>query len=392
MKKIIKRAAAGAAILIGLVIVFAAVFIGVLTITEFRPAQIENLDLQYHAGFTPAAGPENQAALPAPAVNVPFSILTWNIGYASLDQSQDFFMDGGKGIRPASDQNVRRNLAGIRDFIDTENCHAVFIQEADVASKRSYYVDQAAYLTDGFYGFTAFAPNFRCLYVPIPFPQAIGRVYSGLLTLNRFNTAAASRISLPNPFSWPTRAANLKRCLLVSRIPLAASPAFAAAPVGASASAPAKQETPELVLVNLHLEAYDSSGGREAQTKALLDFLYAEYANGNYCIAGGDFNQNFPGIDPVRFAVKNSDNFMPGTLDGSLLKEGWQFAADLETPSCRLLNEPYSGNPEETQFYVIDGFILSPNVELLNVQTAALDFRYSDHNPVRLDVFLKRYP
>ncbi|HCC38245.1 MAG TPA: endonuclease/exonuclease/phosphatase, partial [Treponema sp.] len=47
-------------------------------------------------------------------------------------------------------------------------------------------------------------------------------------------------------------------------------------------------------MVNLHLDAYESSGGREAQTQMLLDFLYREYAKGNYCIAGGDFNQSFP--------------------------------------------------------------------------------------------------
>ena len=62
---------------------------------------------------------------------------------------------------------------------------------------------------------------------------------------------------------------------------------------------------------------------------------------------------------------------------------------DLGTPSCRLLNQPY--NPSDTantQYYVIDGFILSPNVQLEEVETLDLGFENSDHNPVRIQVTL----
>jgi endonuclease/exonuclease/phosphatase family metal-dependent hydrolase len=141
--------------------------------------------------------------------------------------------------------------------------------------------------------------------------------------------------------------------------------------------------------VNLHLEAYDSGGGREAQTKALMEFLVREYEKGNYCIAGGDFNQTFPGFDENRFPLRKKEYFVPGILSPSLLNPRWRFAADLETPSARLLDKPYSGRPEDTQFYIIDGFILSPNVELLSVQTIDLNFKYSDHNPVEIKVKLK---
>ena len=41
-----------------------------------------------------------------------------------------------------------------------------------------------------------------------------------------------------------------------------------------------------------------------------------------------------------------------------------------------------------SQHYVIDGFILSPNVELVSVNTLDEGFTYSDHNPVKLQVKL----
>jgi hypothetical protein len=72
-----------------------------------------------------------------------------------------------------------------------------------------------------------------------------------------------------------------------------------------------------------------------------------------------------------------------------MLSDGWQFAYDLSTPSCRLLNQPYDpSDTENTQYYVIDGFILSPNVELLDVSGLNLGFENSDHNPVQISVNL----
>ncbi|MCL2277339.1 MAG: endonuclease/exonuclease/phosphatase family protein [Treponema sp.] len=360
MNKKIKRVIICLAVIIGSVVLLAVIFLGVLTIAEYRPDEIVNLEIN-----NPVA-----VRLSGLRTETPFSVLIWNIGYASLDESQDFIMDGGKGVRPPTDENVKRNLQGIREFITGTNSDIILIQEIDIASKRSYYIDQRQYLTENFAGSSAFAYNFNSIFVPIPFPEFIGKVESGLLNLSRFRISEAFRVSLPNPFTWPVRAVNLKRCLLVSRHPLDNSAA-------------------ELVIINLHLEAYDTSGGREAQTKAMLDFMYSEYAKGNYVIAGGDFNQNFPGINPHRFAVINSEYFIPGNLSLSLLAPGWQYAAGTLTPTARLLNEPFSGDLDNTQLYLIDGFIISPNVELINVTTYDLGFIYSDHNPVRLEAILK---
>ena len=61
------------------------------------------------------------------------------------------------------------------------------------------------------------------------------------------------------------------------------------------------------MLVNLHLEAYDSGEGKIAQTKLLVEFLEQEYAKGNYVIAGGDFNQTFSREDMEQYPVINPD-------------------------------------------------------------------------------------
>lgn len=43
-----------------------------------------------------------------------------------------------------------------------------------------------------------------------------------------------------------------------------------------------------------------------------------------------------------------------------------------------------------TQYYVIDGLILSPNVKLEEVKTVDAAFENSDHNPVRVVVTLEK--
>lgn len=173
---------------------------------------------------------------------------------------------------------------------------------------------------------------------------------------------------MPCPFKWPLRIANLKRCLLVSRIKL-------------------EDTDKELVIVNLHLEAYDDGEGKAAQTAELIDLLEEEYAKGNYVIAGGDFNQSFPGSLDA-WPIIDDETWMPGILDESTLPDGWSFASDTETPSCRLLNKPYDPDDQTSQHYVIDGFIISPNVEVTSAKTIDTGFEYSDHNPVRLSVKL----
>jgi len=299
-----------------------------------------------------------------PARSVPIELLSWNIGYASLDASQDFFMDGGTGVRPATARNAEENIWAIKAFISSVIPDIVFLQEVDVNSKRSYGINQVAYFSETWMGSSAFAHNFKHPFIPVPFPNFIGRVESGLLTLNSY-TSTAERISLPSSFEWPVRVFQLKRCLLVVRVPVQNSNA-------------------ELVLVNLHLEAFDEGGeGRIAQTRALADFLKAEYAKGNYCVAGGDFNQIFPALQDV-FPIIPNEFYTPGILDDTLFGEGWILAADPSAPTTRSLDKPYDGNRENHQFYIINGFILSPNVELISMQTIDLDFQNSDHNPVRL--------
>jgi len=53
------------------------------------------------------------------------------------------------------------------------------------------------------------------------------------------------------------------------------------------------------------------------------------------------------------------------------------------------LDKPYSGKYEDTQLYVIDGYIASDNIKVNSVKTVDNQFKYSDHNPVELNITIE---
>lgn len=343
--------------ILGIILLIAAALVLWLSVTEFKPGDVMDVKIEANSEIDGIS----------PFLDQEMSIISWNIGYAGLGEGSDFFMDGGENVSAADQDTVTASLLGIyKTLYSAEDPSTIFmLQEVDQNSSRTYSKDESDFL--GIHN-SAYALNYSCKFVPYPLPP-IGKVNSGLLTTTIYDIDSAERISLPCPFDWPVSMANLKRCLLVSYLPISGSDS-------------------KLVIVNLHLEAYDDGEGKIAQTKQLREFIQAEYEKGNYVIAGGDFNQIFPGGTDA-YPNTHPELWEPGIITEDIMPEGWTLAYDLETPSCRLLNQPYDPtDTENTQHYVIDGFILSPNVELVSVDTLDEGFVYSDHNPVKLNVKL----
>lgn len=344
-------------IVLGAVLLLAAGLILWLSVCEFKPADVTDVKVENNS----------QVGEFSPFLDQELTVISWNIGYAGLGKDSDFFMDGGENVSSADQDTVTASLLGIYKQLYTGDNQAgiYMLQEVDKNSARTYGMDESDCL--GIYNST-YALNYSCPFVPYPLPP-IGRVNSGLLTTTMYDIDSSERISLPCPFDWPVSTANLKRCLLVSYLPIEGS-------------------SSKLVIVNLHLEAYDDGEGKIAQTKQLREFIQSEYEKGNYVIAGGDFNQVFPG-GIEKYPNEHPELWEPGIITEDIMPEGWSLAYDLETPSCRLLNQPYDPEDiENTQYYVIDGFIISPNVELISVETLDAGFEFADHNPVQLKVKL----
>ena len=118
-----------------------------------------------------------------------------------------------------------------------------------------------------------------------------------------------------------------------------------------------------------------------------------EYSEGNYVIVGGDFNHdiadggsNFPTsqLRPDWIQTLSSDEF----------GEKFRIASDNLNPSCRDADIPWEKGV--TFATVVDGFIISDNIELVEVKNIVevdgedTNFLYSDHNPVTMKFKLKQ--
>lgn len=337
---------------IGRIVLVLAIILGLfltfLTAQEYRPKPEETQKV-----------PKNEKEI---AKEDGFTLVTYNIGYGGLSKEEDFFMDGGTEVQPESKELVQRNLDGIAKILNENKADAYFIQEVDLNSKRSYHINEKEFLEKETGKDGIFAYNFKSQIVPYPLPM-IGHVESGLLTLVDHKVDESIRVSLPESFTWPVKTCNLKRCLMKTYLPIEGS-------------------DKKLVLVNFHLEAYDSGEGKIKQSKMLSKILEEEYEKGNYVIAGGDFNQTFPSVD--KYPSLGEGNWKPGVIDADMLPEGFHFAIDDLYPTCRLLNAPYTGSYDTSQVYVLDGFMVSPNVSVSSVNVINTDFEFTDHQPVKI--------
>jgi endonuclease/exonuclease/phosphatase family metal-dependent hydrolase len=351
-----------------LIIIIAIIFVGVLTAFEYKPNNVEEVIIN-----------NNQANLVE--LNTSIKLMTFNIGYAGLGKDEDFILDGGKSGRPSSKEVVETYFNGIKDILETFDADIYMLQEVDLKSRRSYQINQFEEL-DTFLGSSyssQFAYNFKSIFVPFPlsFSDHIGYVESGLATYMSYQVASSTRYQFPGEFSWPLRVANLKRAMMVSELDIQGS-------------------DKKLMVVNLHMSAYDGDGSLRAQEMAFLkEFMIEQQALGNYVIIGGDFNQTFPEADGIYEVIQ--DFYVAYPIETDYLPLGYSFYHDLTVPSCRLLNQPYNPNDVNTQYYIIDGFIVSSNIEVesysfeqVNPGAVTLDlaFANSDHNPVVIKVKL----
>lgn len=299
----------------------------------------------------------------------PFTVTTFNIGYAGLDQGQDFFMDGGTMSRSSSKGQTETNLSAIEDFLSDTQSNLYMLQEVDVNSSRSNHINQVKKISDSLHGYSdTFAYNYKVPWVPIPVTHPMGGAQSGLLTLSTFNSTSQTRFDLPGKESWPVQLFELDRAFIESRLPV--------------------DNGKELVLINLHLSAFDKGGTiRKQQLEFLADYINQEVKKDNYLILGGDWNHSLPSTDPSKFPTQQEWPEWLQAFPDTFGPDGFQWAVDPNTPSVRTLDVAYQ---EGINFLaVIDGFLVSPNVEILNVTGHNQNFENSDHNPVTAGFKLK---
>ena len=309
----------------------------------------------------------NQDALVEVGTN--YTITTYNIGFGAYEQNYSFFMDTGvmedgtktQGVhsRALSKENAINNTKGAIEEIKKLNADFCFFQEVDTKSTRSYKVNQKEMIEEAFSNFSStYAVNYHSAYLFYPLYEPIGKSNSGILTLSKFKMSSSLRRSFPLSDSTLENLTDLDRCLSINRFKVS--------------------EDKDLVLINLHFSAYDEGGKvRARQMEMLNEILVQEEAN--YVIVGGDFNHE---LVETNFPTKQLKPGWAYPFPASDLPTSYSVVAATNAPTCRGADMVYEKGVDYT--VVIDGFIVNDKISVVSVENVDLDFKYSDHNPVKL--------
>ena len=268
-------------------------------------------------------------------------------------------------------EDVLKNTEGSIELMKSLDADFYFTQEVDIDSTRSYHINQSNMIVEAFpqYG-NIFTNNFHSPFLCYPLTDPHGAVEAGTETLSRYYIESSIRRSLPISEGFLEKFFDLDRCLTVNYLPLEGQENY-------------------LVLINLHLSAYDEGGVYRAKQIAMLnEILKTERDNGNYVIAGGDFNHDIADSSTYFKTTQKVPSWLAFISDDDLT-EGYRFAdANNNAPTCRGADMIYI--KDETYTCVVDGFIVSDNIEINLVENVDNQFLYSDHNPVYMEFTLQK--
>ena len=341
---------------------------------------------------------EGNAAKNVLSLDETYNMATYNIGFGAYSQDYTFFLDTGYDINgeetcgyystARSKEEVNFNVNGAINTVKSLDLDFVLLQEVDVKSTRSYKINQNDMFKESLSEYdNVFAINFDTAYLPYPLYDMHGKSLAGLSTFSRYKIKSANRYEYTISDNL-SKLFDIDRCFSVSNVEV--------------------ENGKTLYVINSHMSAYDKGGViRQTQLKELNDFISNCLSEGNYVIVGGDFNHdlltNNPDFNydmtnrPFENKLRNPDWLSAYFNENkeSPLVDGFRVVASDNVPTCR--NNDIFWNPNLTYTCVVDGFIVSNNVEVIthyNVETKggnlSLDgFAFSDHQPAFMSFKLK---
>lgn len=300
---------------------------------------------------------------------VVYKITSANLGFGAYSMDFSFFMDGGKYSRAYSREEVVKNIRGSIDLILEENADFMLFQEMDFYSTRSHQVDERKISFDMLNEKnenrinSIFAQNYDSPYLFWPVYEPHGKNKSGIFTASRFRLYDSKRISLPIETGL-SRFIDLDRCYLKTRIDV--------------------ENGKQLALYNVHLSAYTTNHETSTrQIEKMNNDMMDEYYSGNYVVLGGDLNREVMEGMSEFFGFESNGLNWSKTFPMEKLNPHLKLIPPVDVnnpvPTVRDTKKPWNG---ENFVTVIDGFIVSDNVKVLETGVTDSNFEFSDHNPI----------
>ncbi len=286
--------------------------------------------------------------------NDTMSIITYNIGYLSG-------MTNNQPVKPDIGL-FSGNLSKAIKLINAYHPTFIGLQEIDFSARRSFYFNQMDTIAEKANFLSAgYVVNWDKRYVPFPYwPIQVhfGEIVSGQAVLSKYPLLSNRRIVLPKPQNNPFyyNAFYLDRLIQIVEVDL---------------------ENQILIIINVHLDAYDSET-REEQSEILLEVI-KKYFYDFPLLLIGDFNTEPPFTMGNEYGEKTIQNIL--SLPGIHMS--------IKESDYKLRPEDYftfsSRDPHEKIDYIFYNDKILP-VESFVIRSAG---EISDHLPIFFKFIIK---
>ncbi|MEE9167752.1 MAG: endonuclease/exonuclease/phosphatase family protein [Candidatus Neomarinimicrobiota bacterium] len=216
---------------------------------------------------------------PPPTAVDTILVMTWNIRYGA--GRIPWFGDGCGDRVLLTEREVIGNLKVVADKINDTKPDILILQEVDVESKRTAFVDQVQWLLDHTHlNYGAYASYWQVQFIP---SDGLGRMDAGNAILSRWNFTETERVPLPlrGDQSSLTQYFYLRRNILKVKLDLPSYEDFYA--------------------VGVHTAAFSTDDTKQNHINTLKEELDALDNTGALFVAGGDLNELPPESDSTDY-------------------------------------------------------------------------------------------
>jgi endonuclease/exonuclease/phosphatase family metal-dependent hydrolase len=258
------------------------------------------------------------------------TVMTWNIRFAAGRYTPWFGDSCGDRVL-LSESEVLVTLEKLAEKINVVKPDILLLQEVDVKSKRTAYIDEVQWLLNHTYlNYAAYASSWQAQMIP---SDGLGRMDMGNAILSRWPILEHERIQLPQRGDQDalTRYFYLQRNFLKTRIALPGHEDF--------------------FVINLHADAFSTDDTKRKHIERFKEELDKLDGEGALFIAGGDFNMLPPRSDSTDFCDEDrcSGESFHHANDKPFHKEGSCYTP--EKTWLQPLYDAYKPDIPPAQFY-----------------------------------------
>ena len=290
-------------------------------------------------------------------------VVTWNIRFGIARFS--FFGDSCGDDVILDDDTIEKNMEAIADALNAMDADIVLLQEVDVSSKRTGYMDQVQYLLDYTnLNYGCYASMWKADFIA---SDGIGRIDAGNAILSKYKLTDAERIQLRLRTDQDelTEYFYLRRNIVKAKIPALT------------------QGTQDFYAVDIHATAFATDDTKQKHIDKYVETLAEIHAggDGDLFVTGGDLNSVPPGsiTDFCESDMCDGEDYHTDEAE-EYHKEGSYFENFEGEPDILLpLYDVYNSAIDSASYNLTEHFTHAPSTSMIDDTTATMYDRKLDY-------------